>query len=130
MVLGGQPPGRVGHRQRDFFLYLEEEIDCSLRIFLDRYRNLTIFLGISKMYIISLISRTKVVRVLPTVELRPNESQEQLLRRFRKKVAKSGVLSAVRRKRWHVSKSELRRIQRKKAIRRRKRILRSKRQKN
>jgi len=67
---------------------------------------------------------------LPTVELRPNESQEQLLRRFRKKVAKSGVLSVVRRKRWHVSKSELRRIQRKKAVRRRKRILRSRRQKN
>jgi small subunit ribosomal protein S21 len=52
------------------------------------------------------------------VELRPNESQEQLLRRFRKKVAKSGVLSTVRRKRWFVSKSELRRIQKKKAIRR------------
>ncbi|MBC8497106.1 MAG: 30S ribosomal protein S21 [Chloroflexi bacterium] len=67
---------------------------------------------------------------MPTVELRPNESQEQLLRRFRKKVAKSGVLSVVRRKRWHVSKSELRRIQRKKAVRRRKRILRSRRQKN
>ncbi len=67
---------------------------------------------------------------LPAVELRSNESQEQLLRRFRKKVTKSGVLGAVRRKRWHVSKSELRRIQRKKAIRRRKRILRSKRQKN
>ena len=70
------------------------------------------------------------MRDLPTVELRPNESQEQLLRRFRKKVAKSGVLSVVRRKRWHVSKSELRRIQRKKAVRRRKRILRSRRQKN
>lgn len=52
------------------------------------------------------------------VVLRPNESQEQLLKRFRKKVAKSGVLSTVRRKRWFVSKSELRRIQRKKAIRR------------
>jgi small subunit ribosomal protein S21 len=52
------------------------------------------------------------------VTLRPNESQEQLLKRFRKKVAKSGVLSTVRRKRWFVSKSELRRIQRKKAIRR------------
>lgn len=49
---------------------------------------------------------------------RPNESQEQLLKRFRKKVSKSGVLSTVRRKRWFVSKSELRRIQRKKAIRR------------
>ena len=72
----------------------------------------------------------KEVRDLPTVDLRPNESQEQLLRRFRKKVAKSGVLSVVRRKRWHVSKSELRRIQRKKAVRRRKRILRSRRQKN
>jgi small subunit ribosomal protein S21 len=56
-----------------------------------------------------------------TVILRPNESQEQLLRRFRKKVAKSGILSTVRRKRWFVSKSELRRIQRKKAIRRLKR---------
>jgi small subunit ribosomal protein S21 len=55
---------------------------------------------------------------LPSVQLRPNESQEQLLRRFRKKVAKGGVLSTVRRKRWFVSKSELRRIQKKKAIRR------------
>ncbi len=58
---------------------------------------------------------------MPTVVLRPNESQEQLLKRFRKKVAKSGVLSTVRRKRWFVSRSELRRIQRKKAIRRLKR---------
>jgi len=55
---------------------------------------------------------------LPSVTLRPNESQDQLLKRFRKKVAKSGVLSTVRRKRWFVSKSELRRIQKKKAIRR------------
>lgn len=55
---------------------------------------------------------------MPTVTLRPNESQEQLLRRFRKKVAKSGVLSTVRRKRWFVSKSELRRINKKKAMRR------------
>lgn len=58
---------------------------------------------------------------MPTVVIRPNESQEQLLKRFRKKVAKSGILSTVRRKRWFVSKSELRRIQRKKAIRRLKR---------
>lgn len=50
--------------------------------------------------------------------LRPGESQEQLLKRFRKEVAKSGILSTVRRKRWHVSKSELRRIQKKKALRR------------
>jgi small subunit ribosomal protein S21 len=44
-----------------------------------------------------------------------------LLKRFRKKVAKSGVLSTVRRKRWFISKSELRRIQKKKAARRVKR---------
>jgi small subunit ribosomal protein S21 len=55
------------------------------------------------------------------VVLRPNESPDQLLKRFRKKVAKSGILSTVRRKRWFVSKSELRRIQKKKAIRRFKR---------
>lgn len=58
---------------------------------------------------------------MTSVTLRPNESQDQLLRRFRKKVAKSGLLSVVRRKRWFVSKSELRRIQKKKAIRRIKR---------
>ena len=58
---------------------------------------------------------------MTTVSLRPNESQDQLLRRFRKKVAKSGVLSTVRRKRWFVSKSELRRIEKKKAARRHKR---------
>jgi len=55
------------------------------------------------------------------VTLRQNESQDQLLKRFRKKVVKSGVLSTVRRKRWFVSRSELRRIERKKAIRRIKR---------
>jgi small subunit ribosomal protein S21 len=55
------------------------------------------------------------------VNLRPNESQDSLLKRFRKKVAKSGVLSTVRRKRWFVSKSELRRIAKKKATRRFKR---------
>jgi small subunit ribosomal protein S21 len=56
-----------------------------------------------------------------SVILRPNESQDQLLKRFRKKVVKSGVLSTVRRKRWFISKSELRRVEKKKAIRRMKR---------
>jgi small subunit ribosomal protein S21 len=60
----------------------------------------------------------KEVNRVTSVVLRPNESQDQLLKRFRKKVAKSGVLSTVRRKRWYVSKSELRRIQKKKAARR------------
>ena len=66
-------------------------------------------------------SLRKEVKGLTTVNLRPNESQDQLLKRFRKKVAKSGILSTVRRKRWFVSKSELRRIQKKKSIRRIKR---------
>ncbi len=61
------------------------------------------------------------------VKLRPNESQKQMQKRFRKKVSRSGVLSTVRRKRWFVSRSELARIQRKKAIRRRKRRLANKR---
>ncbi len=55
------------------------------------------------------------------VVLRSNESQDQLLKRFRKKVVKSGVLSTVRRKRWFVSKSEQRRMDEKKATRRLKR---------
>jgi small subunit ribosomal protein S21 len=67
------------------------------------------------------VLKQKEVNRLTSVNLRPNESQDQLLRRFRKKIAKSGILSTVRRKRWFVSKSELRRIQKKKAIRRLKR---------
>ena len=58
---------------------------------------------------------------MATVVLRPNESQDSLLRRFRKKVVKSGVLSTIRRKRWFVSKSENRRVERKKSMRRMKR---------
>jgi small subunit ribosomal protein S21 len=55
------------------------------------------------------------------VTLRSNESQDQLLKRFRKKVVKSGVLSTVRKKRWFISRSEQRRVERKKAARRFKR---------
>jgi len=58
------------------------------------------------------------VSILARVVLRPNESQEQLLRRFRKQVVKDGVLSTLRGKRWFISKSEQRRIDKKKAIRR------------
>jgi len=53
-----------------------------------------------------------------SVTLRPNESQEQLFKRFKKKVMRSGLLSQLRNKRWFVSKSEVRRIEKKKAIRR------------
>ncbi len=52
------------------------------------------------------------------VELRPDESPESLLRRFRKKVSDAGILQDVRRKRWYMSPSEVRRLQKKKAIRR------------
>ena len=58
---------------------------------------------------------------MAAVYLRQSESQDGLLKRFRKKVVKSGVLSTVRRKRWFVSKSEQRRMEDKKAIRRLKR---------
>lgn len=52
------------------------------------------------------------------VELRPDESPESLIRRFRKKVSESGILRDVRRKRWYMSPSEVRRLQKKKAVRR------------
>jgi small subunit ribosomal protein S21 len=55
---------------------------------------------------------------MTSVTLRPNESQEQLFKRFKKKVMRSGLLSQLRNKRWFVSKSEVRRIEKKKAIRR------------
>ncbi len=52
------------------------------------------------------------------VHLREGESQQALFRRFRKAVSGSGVLSTVRKKRWFISESEQRRIDKKKAIRR------------
>ena len=55
---------------------------------------------------------------MTTVTLRPNESQDQLLKRFKKKVMRSGILTQLRNKRWFVSKSAVRRIEKKKAIRR------------
>ena len=58
---------------------------------------------------------------MAVVRLRGGESQDQLLKRFRKKVVKSGVLSTIRNKRWFVSKSEKRRMEKKKAARRIKR---------
>ena len=63
----------------------------------------------------------KEVNFVAVVNLRNGESQDSLLKRFRKKIVKSGILSTVRRKRWFVSKSEQRRMEKKKAIRRIKR---------
>ncbi|HET7144850.1 MAG TPA: 30S ribosomal protein S21 [Anaerolineales bacterium] len=55
---------------------------------------------------------------MASVNLRNGESQDSLLKRFRKKIVKSGILSTIRNKRWFVSKSEQRRMDKKKAIRR------------
>jgi small subunit ribosomal protein S21 len=54
---------------------------------------------------------------MPHVVLRPNETQDQLLRRFRTKVVRSGNLGTIREKRWFISKSEKRRMEAKKAAR-------------
>jgi small subunit ribosomal protein S21 len=56
--------------------------------------------------------------VLAKVVLRDGESQQKLLQRFRKKVTRSGLMSEVRKRRWFVSRSEQRRMDEKKAIRR------------
>jgi small subunit ribosomal protein S21 len=60
----------------------------------------------------------KEVNVLASVTLRDGESQEALLKRFRKSVMQDRILSEVRRKRWYISPSEKRRIQKQRAIRR------------
>jgi small subunit ribosomal protein S21 len=57
---------------------------------------------------------TRVVR-------RSGESFESLLKRFRKKVAKSRILSEAKKHRYFVSNSEKRRIAQRKAIRRQRR---------
>jgi small subunit ribosomal protein S21 len=48
---------------------------------------------------------------LVKVGLQEKESQQQLLKRFHKKVSRSRILSDVRRKRWFISKGELKRIE-------------------
>ena len=54
---------------------------------------------------------------MATVNLRSGESQEELLKRFRKQVTDARILSTCREKRWFVSKGELRRKERKRALR-------------
>ncbi len=61
--------------------------------------------------------RRKGVILLATVTLRPGESQESLLKRFRKEVMKGRILPTVRKKRWFTPPSELRRLKKQKAIR-------------
>jgi small subunit ribosomal protein S21 len=107
-----------------FTEWLEEGISCWIEEALDAITKdywTRLFRHISRVLFAGWLFQIKEVISLATVILRPNESQDQLLKRFRKKVVKSGVLSTVRRKRWFISKSELRRIEKKKAIRRLKR---------
>ena len=51
------------------------------------------------------------------VALRPGESQEELLKRFRRLVTEDKVLSTYREKRWFISKSELRRKAKRRGLR-------------
>lgn len=67
---------------------------------------------------------------MASVELRPGESQEELLKRFRKKVSESRVLSTYRKKRWFISKSEQRRKAKKRAARKAARRRRKERRRN
>jgi len=52
-----------------------------------------------------------------TVTSRPGESFDDLLKRFRKQVTDDKILSTYRKKRWHVSKSEMRRKAKRRALR-------------
>lgn len=54
---------------------------------------------------------------MTTVHVRPQESFDRLLKRFRNKVQKEKILSTVRRKRFFVSRSEQRRKAKAKSIR-------------
>ncbi len=54
---------------------------------------------------------------MATVTLRTGESQESLLKRFRKEVMKERILPTVRKKCWFTPPSELRRLKKQKAIR-------------
>ena len=66
-----------------------------------------------------------------SVELRSGESQESLLKRFRKEIVKNRVLSTYRKKRWFVSKSEQRRLAKQRAIRKaRRKMIRRQNQQN
>jgi small subunit ribosomal protein S21 len=54
---------------------------------------------------------------LAQVVLKPGESQDSLLKRFRRRVTRERILSDVRKKRYFVKKSEERRRAHRKAVR-------------
>jgi small subunit ribosomal protein S21 len=61
---------------------------------------------------------------LTQVTLKPGESQDSLLRRFRRRVTRERILSDVRKKRYFVKKSQERRRAYRKAVRRERQRLR------
>jgi small subunit ribosomal protein S21 len=68
--------------------------------------------------IIFRVSLREVSSIVGTVQRRDGESLDQLMRRFRKSVTSDGVLSTLRRKRYHISRGELERIKKRKGIQR------------
>ena len=66
---------------------------------------------------------------LAQVILKPGESQEGLLKRFRKRVTRERILSDVKKKRFFMKKSEKRRRALRKAIRKERKRLRRERRK-
>ena len=62
--------------------------------------------------------RQEVRSDLAQVVLKSGESQDSLLRRFRKKVTRERIFSDVKKKRYFVKKSEERRRAHRKAVRR------------
>jgi small subunit ribosomal protein S21 len=76
-----------------------------------------LFGGIVLCHKLCIVAGKEVTSQVAKVYARPDESQDSLLRRFRKEVTRSGVLTTLRKKRWYVSKSEARRRAKKKAIR-------------
>lgn len=54
---------------------------------------------------------------MATVRLRKDETLDSLLRRFKRKVEKEGIIAEMRAKEYYVSNSEQRRIEKDKAIR-------------
>ncbi len=65
-----------------------------------------------------------------SVQLRSGESQDSLLKRFRKEIVKARILSTYRKKRWFVSKSEQRRLAKQRAIRKARRKMMRRQQNN
>jgi len=61
---------------------------------------------------------------MTSVVSREGEPFDSLLKRFRKEVTQSGILTQVRKRRYFISKGELRRIKKKKGIQRARRKMR------